>query len=285
MRWPANLVFGTSFALGLIAACSSSDDGGEPTNTSDECSTALSYESFAGPFFLDWCTGCHSSALAEGSRQEAPLDVNFDTLDDIRAFEARILARVVNEHDMPPAGGPSEDERKMLADWFACGAPAKSAGFDPPDPPPPKEDPPPTGACAEPRQPLPPSVLPRCAATTYDCVKTCELEKPEGEVDDCRDACTAADTTPADTSLGTPIDCSTCIFSQILACAENAGCHDEVAGLMCCITSCAASGDPSCLESECQGEITAFGYCVYYGDQECVDHDGAWLNVCYAPAG
>jgi hypothetical protein len=265
--------------LALGASCSSSDEPGETTS---ECSPALSYESFAGPFFLDWCTGCHSSALKEGERQKAPLEINFDTLDDIRKHKDEILVLSVHNKKMPPAGGPSDEERKLLGDWFACGAPADTQGFDPPAAPPPKQDPPPTGACAEPLQPLPSSVLPRCSAATSDCITQCDLELPDDEADDCRDACQEADTTPADTSLGYEIDCSGCVFNQLLACGEAHGCHDEVAGLMCCITDCQATGDPACLEAECTDEITAFGYCVYYGNEDCVKYESEWLSACFA---
>ena len=275
------LLAGALGAVAVLASCSSSDDEASEPATG-ECSQAMSYESFAGPFFLDWCTGCHSSSLQEGQRQEAPLDVNFDTLDDIRQRRELILAFAVNTHKMPPAGGPTDAERDLLGQWFSCGAPAETQGFDPPPAPPPNDPPPPTGACAEPRASLPASVLPRCSAATRDCVAACALEKPEDEVDDCQEACQKADTTPADTSLGDAIDCSGCVFNQLVACAENAGCHDEVAGLICCLESCFSSTDPQgCFESKCTGEATAFGYCVYYQDQECVDHSGSWLGACY----
>jgi hypothetical protein len=245
MRWALSL-----FLLPVVlgAACSSTDEPGETTG---ECGEALSYESFAGPFFLDWCTGCHSSALPEGQRQDAPLEINFDTLDDIRKHRDEIVTLSVHNKVMPPAGGPSDLERELLGKWFACGAPAQTNGFDPPPAPPPVEDPPPTGACATPLEPLPPAVLPRCSVETRDCVTQCGLDLPEDEADDCRDACQAADTTPPDSSLGTSLDCSGCVFHQLLACGEAHGCHDEVAGLMCCITDCQASGDPACLEAEC----------------------------------
>jgi len=258
-------------------ACSNAD----PDEAAPVCEAEVSYESFAGPFFLDWCTGCHSSALPEGYRQKAPLDTNFDSLDGILSRRDRILEKAVHTHAMPPAGGPSEEERALLGQWFACGAPSSTQGFAPEPPPEAEPEPEPSGACAAAREPLPSAILPRCSSETYTCVQNCALQ-PEGDADDCREACQKADTTPADTSLGYAVDCSSCVFLQLLACGETSGCHDEVARLMCCITSCATSSDPNCFQNECSGEITAFSYCVVYQGASCLDYDSGPMGACFA---
>ncbi len=84
----------------------------------------LSYDNFGGPFILDWCSGCHASALPVGERQGAPQGSDFDTLDRIRAAAPRIWARS-GDHNvtMPPEAGPDDQERAMLGEWLACGAP------------------------------------------------------------------------------------------------------------------------------------------------------------------
>ena len=87
--------------------------------------TFLTFEDFGGPFLYDWCTGCHSSEMQEGQRQGAPLAVDFDTLEDARAWADRIWLRA-GDHNatMPPIGGPDADERGALGEWLACGAPS-----------------------------------------------------------------------------------------------------------------------------------------------------------------
>jgi hypothetical protein len=84
----------------------------------------ISYEDFGGPFLITWCNGCHASGLPEGERQDAPLGVDFDTIEQIRSQAARIWARS-GDHNatMPPVGGPDEEDRARLGEWLACGAP------------------------------------------------------------------------------------------------------------------------------------------------------------------
>ena len=84
----------------------------------------LTYENFGLPHMLTFCNGCHSSMLPADMRQMAPLEVNFDSLDDVRDQAANIWARSGDQHDtMPPVGAAAEDERYLLGEWLACGAP------------------------------------------------------------------------------------------------------------------------------------------------------------------
>jgi uncharacterized membrane protein len=118
----------------LLAACGtevSTDDGagsgsgsGDPMVDPNACDTSyLDYENFGAPFVIDWCRGCHSSAVPAGMRQKAPADVNFDTLQQVRTWKDMIVARATGASpNMPPAGGPSQEERQLLAEWLACGA-------------------------------------------------------------------------------------------------------------------------------------------------------------------
>lgn len=118
-----------SALLALLAAapagCSDApgDDGG-PTPSPGECETShLDYQTFGEPFLLDWCSGCHSAALPPNMRQMAPADVNFDSLADVQRQRDRIAARAAGPTPtMPPAGGPSAEERALLAAWISCGA-------------------------------------------------------------------------------------------------------------------------------------------------------------------
>ncbi len=87
----------------------------------------LTYENFGGPFMLTYCTGCHSSRLPADMRQMAPLEVNFDDLEAVRAQADRVWVRAADDNDtMPPVGAGDEDERAMLGEWLACGAPTEA---------------------------------------------------------------------------------------------------------------------------------------------------------------
>lgn len=88
----------------------------------DPCrSSYLTYDNFGAPFIADWCRGCHASGLPPDMRQNSPLAVNFDDLDDARTWAERIVARAGVATTMPPAGGPSPEERALLVEWVGCG--------------------------------------------------------------------------------------------------------------------------------------------------------------------
>ena len=121
----------------LLVACGGADEEakqvqppappGAPTTLAERACpdrSILTYEDFGGPFMYSWCNGCHTSTLAEGQRQKAPVGVDFDTVDDVRAWADRIWMRA-GDHNvtMPPVGGPEDDERGQLGEWLACGAP------------------------------------------------------------------------------------------------------------------------------------------------------------------
>jgi uncharacterized membrane protein len=127
LRWALLAGFGPA----LAAAC----DGREPTGQDQsELSCSVGYEDFAGPFLLNWCVGCHSSALPEGQRQDAPVGVDFDTLDGLRTFSRLARIHVFEDRTMPPVGGPSPRERELFAQWIDCGMPAAGGSFAPPAP-------------------------------------------------------------------------------------------------------------------------------------------------------
>ena len=114
-------------ALATAAGCGTGGDGpgdGDGSGDPDRCETSyLDYASFGKPFLLDWCTGCHGAAVPATMRQNAPTDVNFDTLEGARRFADRIAVRAAGETPtMPPAGGPSAEERALLVEWLTCGA-------------------------------------------------------------------------------------------------------------------------------------------------------------------
>ena len=113
-----------------------SSDGGTSTPTTGDAAWAsleerpcppesiLSSENFGAPFMLTHCNGCHSKGLGADERADAPLDINFDTLADVRAHAPRIWFRAADHNaSMPPYGAPAQEERTRLGEWLACGAP------------------------------------------------------------------------------------------------------------------------------------------------------------------
>jgi uncharacterized membrane protein len=90
---------------------------------SDSGSSQITYESFAKDFFESWCQSCHGASVTD--RNGAPDDIFFDTRDDIWEQRVQVFAQAADSNTSMPIGphGPSDADRKKLADWLACGAP------------------------------------------------------------------------------------------------------------------------------------------------------------------
>lgn len=106
----------------LLLACGAepADDGLAPS----ACDTGAqqSWETFGQGFVVSQCQGCHASVAPD--RYGAPEEVVFDTEEDVITFAPRILARATGpDADMPPAGGPSEEDRVRLERWLRCDLP------------------------------------------------------------------------------------------------------------------------------------------------------------------
>jgi len=103
-------------ALAVGPACGADTD---PT-----CAQSyLRYDNFGSPFIVSWCRACHSAGAPPDMRQQAPADINFDSLSEIRHWSLQIRLTAGDGSSMPPAGGPSSAERQMLVEWLGCGAP------------------------------------------------------------------------------------------------------------------------------------------------------------------
>lgn len=113
--------------LGALV-CLGCDDGTGPWRppATSSCAHQLTYEGFGDGFVRNNCRGCHASQLVGVARHGAPDGVSFDTLDDVRAHAPRMLDRATGPApSMPPAGGPSDEERQLFREWLACGAPSE----------------------------------------------------------------------------------------------------------------------------------------------------------------
>lgn len=120
--------------LGISGACGGEDEHNhaETVLSGAECpeNSTLTYANFGQSFMSQYCTDCHSSTKSGNARQGAPVDHDFDTLDNIRATEAEHLdetAAAGSDHvhtAMPPesyGAQPTESERRQLGEWIACG--------------------------------------------------------------------------------------------------------------------------------------------------------------------
>lgn len=111
-------------SLGLALGCGSkaADTG---TDAASECkSVPWNWQNTGEPFMRTWCTSCHHSDLNQGERQGAPVGIDLVTHDDFLMWAERVDVRVwADTLPMPPAGGPTEDELEILAEWMDCGAP------------------------------------------------------------------------------------------------------------------------------------------------------------------
>jgi uncharacterized membrane protein len=116
MRSSPDLVCAALAALAALLGCG--------TDTDPACAQSyLRYDNFGAPFIVNWCRACHSADTPPGMRQQAPADVNFDNLSEIRHWSLQIRVTAGQGSSMPPAGGPSAEERRLLVEWLGCGAP------------------------------------------------------------------------------------------------------------------------------------------------------------------
>jgi uncharacterized membrane protein len=113
-------------SLLLLSACG----GGEDTKTTCPTGgTTLTYQNFGQTFMSTYCTRCHNSALTGSARKDAPSDVNFNTIEGIKAESKEIdkwagASATVTNDSMPPDGEkPSVEDRRKLSEWLSCGAP------------------------------------------------------------------------------------------------------------------------------------------------------------------
>lgn len=116
MRSSPDLVCAALAALAALLGCGA--------DTDPACAQSyLRYDNFGAPFIVNWCRACHSADTPPSMRQQAPADVNFDNLSEIRHWSLQIRVTAGQGSSMPPAGGPSAEERRLLVEWLRCGAP------------------------------------------------------------------------------------------------------------------------------------------------------------------
>ena len=93
----------------------------EETAIADPCEGVplVNWDTFGSAFITHECQTCHGSSVVE--RFGAPVDVTFDTVEEVWAQADRVLARATGEKStMPPNGGTFEDDQIKLAWWLTC---------------------------------------------------------------------------------------------------------------------------------------------------------------------
>jgi hypothetical protein len=92
----------------------------------EECKAGDSptYDNFAKAFVMTSCLTCHTSSKTTlTERLQAPLDINFDTQDEIKAKAHDAYHEVVVEKSMPVGGGVEQTDRDKFGIWLRCDAP------------------------------------------------------------------------------------------------------------------------------------------------------------------
>jgi uncharacterized membrane protein len=119
-------------ALTVTAGCGG--DGGQadkekPSGATCPAAQTLTYANFGMAFFNQYCQRCHASTVTGAARNGAPDDHTFDTVTEIfvnkeHVDENAAAGPTVVNRIMPPSGvKPTDEERRKLGEWLACGAP------------------------------------------------------------------------------------------------------------------------------------------------------------------
>jgi uncharacterized membrane protein len=115
-----------------VAGCGGDSDGEseegagfveDPEAEACKASDAPTYDNFAQDFVSTNCLGCHSSTKMGAARLDAPADLNFDTVEELRDNAPAVYTQVVVDKTMPEVLHPSDADREKLGVWLSCGAP------------------------------------------------------------------------------------------------------------------------------------------------------------------
>lgn len=99
----------------LLAACAAGDTstGLDTSTLSCPPESTLTYENFGQTVMADNCVSCHSG-------KESP---RLDSVEQIRANTNAIMLEAVETTNMPDNSSMVLEERQLLGEWLACGAP------------------------------------------------------------------------------------------------------------------------------------------------------------------
>ena len=96
-----------------ISGCASNSTGVDTAAVTCPPDSTLTYENFGKILIQDQCLSCHAS-------KEKP---SLSTQAQVQANAQAILRASVTGTQMPKGGSMLLDERQLLGEWLACGAP------------------------------------------------------------------------------------------------------------------------------------------------------------------
>jgi len=100
-------------------AADSGTPGPGPETECDTGAPEVTWTNWGEGFFRSFCTACHS--ISSPNRYDAPETINFDTLVDVRGYEAAIRSAVLDRGTMPVGGGAPEEDLYLLGLFLDCG--------------------------------------------------------------------------------------------------------------------------------------------------------------------
>lgn len=114
-RWFVALLAVAGVAIGAVGC----EDEGSATGSTCPPTQTLTYANFGKPFMDKYCVSCHSGDEAPNLSSQANVQAHREAVDKAAAAGPS----AANSY-MPEGGNkPSDDERKKLGEWLACGAP------------------------------------------------------------------------------------------------------------------------------------------------------------------
>ncbi len=133
MRCSASLL-GALFAASALSCEAHPHEFGHehpdtPSGATCPPTSTLTWENFGRPFVETHCTTCHSVHRSGDARQGALPGTDFDTAENVRAWadpiDRHAAAGSLNVNRSMPTTSPvpSDEERRRLGEWLACGAP------------------------------------------------------------------------------------------------------------------------------------------------------------------
>lgn len=108
---------GLGFLVCVASVGCTQNSLGDPTGATCPSNSTLTYENFGKAFFQANCLECHAS-------KESP---QFNTQEEIQAAKDEIDRAAASGPNatntyMPDESDVSDDDRKKLGEWLACGA-------------------------------------------------------------------------------------------------------------------------------------------------------------------
>ena len=93
--------------------------------------TLVEYNSFGISFMRNYCLSCHSANFQGEDRYLAPVDINFDTAQDILQWRVKIIKTLKKQlHLKYPLNHISKEDSLLMQEWLNCGAPSSNESIE-----------------------------------------------------------------------------------------------------------------------------------------------------------